>query len=170
MKKMFIILGVIVLLMTGCVEEAKSLTPADVSSTNAESIPVSKKAYIASPNKQRLFERSSILNKAVLEKNLETMYSINAPFDYKGERDTFHEFKKIYPKAMSLRGSNAKFTRDCGCMPMMLGEKKVLRCVFLVNLKQGHPSVMEMWEYIDGEWYWGYLDHHETKGLCQGER
>lgn len=174
MKKTFIILGVIVLLMTGCAEEAKSLTPEKVSSTKVETIPVSKpvskKEFITSPNKQRLIERSSMLNKAVLDKNLNTLYSISSPYNFMGERITFDRFKKGSYKAMFLRGSNAKFTRDCGCLPMMLGEKKALRCVLLVNLKQGRSSVMEMWQYIDGEWYWGYLDHHETQGLCHGER
>lgn len=42
-----------------------------------------------------------------------------------------------------------------------------LRCVFILRMTMEETGgqkvyrVLEMWEHLDGEWYYGYTDHHE---------
>jgi len=54
----------------------------------------------------------------------------------------------------------------CSCAAILDERGKRLRCVLLVFIIEDKPGgfqgqLLEMWEYLDGEWYYGFTDHHE---------
>lgn len=88
---------------------------------------------------------------------------------------TLEEFKKDF----RWDENNAKRNKDkmrgelnrvCNCLDM-----GYIRCVIIADVTIIRPDQqstierpLEMWEYGDGEWYWGYFGH-DSRGLCPGE-
>ncbi len=122
-----------------------------------------------SPNKDRLKSRFLELNKAIAENDIDTLYAITAPA-ITGDRIPFEQFKDIYVPRFRSRGSEAELARDCGCQTLARTrtDQLFIRCVFVITIPfdKRRASILEMWEYINGEWYWGFTDYHETQGRC----
>ena len=108
-------------------------------------------------------------NKAIAENDIDTLYAITAPA-ITGDRIPFEQFKDIYVPRFRSRGSEAELARDCGCQTLARTrtDQLFIRCVFVITIPfdKRRASILEMWEYINGEWYWGFTDYHETQGRC----
>jgi hypothetical protein len=127
------------------------------------------------PQEARLQERIKAFHDALGNNDIATWYAMTAPAIRK--RMTFDQFKKdIRWEENSGRRTQstlqAQLLRSCNCE--QYGD--AVRCVLAVNVtvtesgkKPRTESPLEMWEYSDGQWYWGYIGP-DTGGRCPGEK
>jgi hypothetical protein len=120
----------------------------------------------------RLRIRVKELHSAMSENDSRTQYKMLSP--PVGRKMTFEAWKKDLgldvPKQIPTgKGMvRADLEKVCSCRPWVYGDQQeTFRCTILVRVAtesiegDGKPHrLLEMWEYVDGEWYHGYTDHH----------
>lgn len=129
------------------------------------------------PAENRLKDRITQYHKAQGARDSKAMYLMESPFIR--SHMNFEEYKKDWH--MDEKWSCAprvdrstKIENICYCGGVVLPNgSKALRCVMLLDFtdmspggqRKAHKS-LEMWEYIDGEWYFGYPGEGEQS--CPG--
>jgi hypothetical protein len=125
------------------------------------------------PNEIRLRERVQEFHDALGNNDIAAWYAMTSPTIR--ERMTFEEFKKDFrwdenAAQRSKVNMRANLEKECGCVQF-----RYLRCVLVINVKTNESGrnsktekPLEMWEYADGEWFWGYMGP-DSRGKCPGE-
>ena len=125
------------------------------------------------PNEERLRERIREFHRVLGDNDIASWYAMTSPTVTK--KMTFEDFKKDFrwdENASRRTKSNMKgeLARICSCEQMTY-----LRCVLVVDVQineggiQKRERPLEMWEFGDNEWYWGYIGH-DSRGKCPGEK
>lgn len=125
------------------------------------------------PDEAKLLARLKEYHAALGHNEIEKVYALSSPNIRK--RMTFVDFKKdmrwdtVGAKSPMLE-MQAGLGKSCGCTDM----GGFLRCVLIVDVAVSgagrSPATerpLEMWEYVNGEWYWGYTGP-DSRGRCPG--
>jgi hypothetical protein len=123
------------------------------------------------PNSERLKKRINELRDAQRAHDLMKWYGMTIPAIRKNM--SFEEFKRDWgvdvPQEADLKIANDGLHKICACGVWEYEDgRNTLRCSLLVNIsiaddngQQLTHRLLEVWEYVMDEWYWGYTDHHE---------
>lgn len=124
------------------------------------------------PDRERLETRIQSFYTVVGERDLAVMYEMSAPYvralmtleDYRRDLG-LDEAWTSKPRVKNT----AKVEEVCGCARGVFessGRTETTRCVLLLNVTEqaltGESRKgrnLEMWEYVNGEWYFGYPGH-----------
>jgi hypothetical protein len=125
------------------------------------------------PDEARLQARLREFHEAMGRNEIEKVYALSSPTIRK--QMTFTDFKKdmrwdkVGGRSPVLE-MQAGLGKNCGCTDM----GGFQRCVLIVNVAvsgAGRSSAterpLEMWEHVDGDWYWGYSGP-DSRGRCPG--
>ncbi len=130
--------------------------------------------HVPLPSESRLGERIQEFYTALGNNDVASWYAMTSPAQR--QRISFEQFKKNLrwdERAAAMKKSRieAKLWRVCSCR-----QEINTRCVLITELKTSvngngveTEKPLEMWEYSEGEWYWGYLGP-DSQGRCPGER
>jgi hypothetical protein len=128
---------------------------------------------VKTPHEERLRARVSQFHDVLGLKDINAWYAMTTPTIR--SKMTLEEFKKDFrwdeneakTNNQKMRG---EFSKVCSCLDM-----GYIRCVIIVDVtitQPDQPSTierpLEMWEYADGDWYWGLIGH-DSRGRCPGE-
>lgn len=150
----YIILLMFLIFITGCAE-VRPLT-------------------VNTPNESRLRERVREFHVILGNNNIAAWYAMTTPTVTK--KMTFEQFKQDFrwdekSTARATERMEAELSRVCSCVEM-----GYIRCVIIADVLTTKPDgktvkdkPLEMWEFADGEWYWGYIGS-SLRGKCPGER
>ncbi len=126
------------------------------------------------PYETKLKARLREYHEAMGRKEIEKLYAMSSPTirrsmsldDYKKDLRWEQVGAKMAPMEVQ-----ADLGRGCNCVDM----GGFMRCVLVVDVaineagKQPRTErPLEMWEYMGGEWYWGYTGP-QSRGRCPGE-
>jgi hypothetical protein len=123
------------------------------------------------PNSDRLKKRINELRDAQGAGDFKKWYEMTTP-SIRNDL-SFEEFKREWgadvPQEADFKIVSDGLHKICTCGDWKYEDgRKTLRCSLLVSIsiaddngRQLTHRLLEMWEYIVDEWYWGYTDHHE---------
>lgn len=128
------------------------------------------------PAENRLKDRIIQYHKALGARDSKAMYLMESPFIR--SRMSFEEYKKDWHMDEKWSSAphvdrSAEIENICYCGSVVLYGSKAFRCVMLLDITDMSPGgqryahkSLEMWEYVDGEWYFGYPGEGEQS--CPG--
>ncbi len=124
------------------------------------------------PAQERLSARVEAWYRAAGTKDVNAMYAMIPP--YVRSQMTLEQFKKSLGSDEELASVphmqiSASVEKPCSCTTdIFMAPTPTTRCVLLMNLivtdaagKQAKYKNLEMWEYLDSEWYIGYSGEGE---------
>ena len=135
------------------------------------------RAMISVPKETRLKSRIQELHAAIGAKDVNTWYAIVPP--YIRTKMTLEDFTKEQRLDQATTDSSPKKTLarlEKLCYPCgVIGPRpETLRCYLIVHATTEEPEkgkredrIGEVWEYIDGEWYWGMFGEYSSCGEDQ---
>jgi tetratricopeptide (TPR) repeat protein len=134
----------------------------------------------------RFYETGKAPNEDRLKRRVKDSYTATRKGDYKTRYEmmnphirkmmSFEAFKKDMGAERPQQKDEPKIVQGelekicyCGDWAYKSGPHP-LRCVFILRMTMEEAGgnqkvfrVLEMWEHLDGEWYYGYTDHHELE-------
>ncbi len=125
------------------------------------------------PDEAKLQARLKEFHEAMGHNEIEKVYAMSSPNIRKAM--TIVDFKKdmrwdkIGAKSPVLE-MQADLGKNCGCTDMGGFQHCVLIVKVAVSGAGRSPAIerpLEMWEYMNGDWYWGYSGP-DSRGRCPG--
>jgi|GEM_PF-3409753 len=132
-----------------------------------------KPTTVELPDETRLRVRLQELHNAIGNNDIVTWYAMTSPSIR--EKMTFDQFKKDLrwdqdASRQTRKTMRADLMKPCSCVHMQF-----IRCVVIADITIEEPGKdhsrerpLEMWEFSDGEWYWGIMGH-DSSGRCPGD-
>lgn len=129
---------------------------------------------VNTPSEGRLRERVQDFHVILGNNDIATWYAMTTPTTRK--KMTFDKFKQDLrwddkKAARTKEPMQAELSRVCNCVDV-----GTIRCVIIADVRISKPDgktvqdrPLEMWEFADGEWYWGYIGAG-SRGKCPGEK
>lgn len=146
-----------------------SLAAALLAGCASPSSPPGKGSAEAVPAQARLYERLEQYHRALGDRDAQAMYRMSPP--YVRTHMTLEAYESDLGMdedwaALPHRRIRTKMEKACSCESGLIGfssKTATLWCVLLLDStitgQDGKPSTyknLEMWEYLKGEWYFGY--------------
>lgn len=132
-----------------------------------------KPTAVELPDETRLRARLQELHNAIGNNDIAAWYAMTSPTIR--DKMTFDQFKNDLrwdqdASRRTRKTMRADLMKPCSCVQMQF-----IRCVVIADItveESGkHPSrerPLEMWEFSEGEWYWGIMGH-DSRGRCPGD-
>lgn len=147
------------------------------SATEQHRLVITSESTNSVPAENRLRDRVIQYHKAEGTRDSKAMYLMQAPFIR--SQMSFEDYKKDWRMDEKWSSAprverNTTIEKTCSCGGVFLPNgSKALRCVLLLDFtdvnrtgQQKTQKNLEMWQYIDGEWYFGYPGEGEQS--CPG--